>query len=52
MSWLIISLLVFVFSCATMDTGRNYFDVTYMPPTQGPQMDLESMRDHHIERLR
>ena len=52
MYWLMIPLFFLFTSCASMNPGRSYFDVTYMPPTQGPQMDIEAMRDHHIDRLR
>lgn len=52
MFWTTISLLVFLTSCATMNPDRSYSDLTYMPPTQGQQMDLEAIRDHRFNRVR
>lgn len=52
MSWLTIPLLVLITSCASMDPGRSYYDVTHMPPTQGQQMDMDSFRDYKLDRLR
>lgn len=52
MFWTTFSLLVFLTSCATMKTNPSHYDVTYKSPSQGPQMDLEAIRDHRFNRVR
>ena len=51
MSWFVIPVLFFFVSCATM-SSHSLSQPRLAPPTQGPQMDLEAMRDFHLDKLR
>ena len=50
MFWLIIPLMVLVTSCSSLP--KDPYDVTYVQPTFGQQMDMDSVRDYHLDRLR
>lgn len=51
MNLVVIALMFFFVSCASFEPGRAPTGA-YVPPALGPQMDSESLRDFHFDRLR
>lgn len=51
MSFITLTMLLVFVSCASLPRGPGKA-AAYAPPTLGPQMEMDNLRDFHIDRLR